>query len=377
MGPMIENKNNESAKELWLQIFSRAAKSEFAAIQDPHYDEAIDEARLVQGLKASGWKEEDAQLILQRGRIERANAPVTSPGVNPSVEAHLERLSDCVEWAMDHLGMGSYAKVARGVEPRAWASASKINVIMTDESIVTVSAFLFRFCGLIARAYIRTIRLNPYGWSNSEFDPEWAYAEFRRRPDLLSYWLKIYLSFAVTGTHANVPYKPSTPDEVLPFEDIAHAMEIFAIAHEYGHHHHQHGRTLHEDEHREEFEADRFALKISAALDEKMSPLPNPYLTSGAGGVIMLLALRTLKAVERALGLSNEAINNTHPDIPARIARFDSIAILQPMEFLRLKSFRLAGERVLNAAHNMIMPAISRMPQENILQLKEFRSEGG
>ncbi len=89
--------------------------------------------------------------------MERTIAPVTSPGVNPFVEIHLARLSDYVEAGMDRLKMKSHAKVARGVEPRAWASASKINVIMTDESIVTVSAFFFRFCGLVARAFIRSI----------------------------------------------------------------------------------------------------------------------------------------------------------------------------------------------------------------------------
>jgi hypothetical protein len=52
------------------------------------------------------------------------------------------------------------------------------------------------------------------------------------------------MSYAVTGTNILVPFRPATKVEVLLFEQIARAMEIFAIAHEYGHHHHAHGRRL-------------------------------------------------------------------------------------------------------------------------------------
>jgi hypothetical protein len=354
-------KDNHSAKDLWSQVFARLAESDLATLSDPNHDQTADEARMVAGLTNAGWKADFIQLVLERQRIEMTSAPVTSPGVNPLVEVHLARLSDDVEWAMDRLGMASHAKVALGVEPRGWAVASKINVVMTDESVVTVSAFLFRFCGLIARAFMRTVRLDPYGWSDIHFDRERAIDVFRRRPDLLQYWLKIYLSFATTGTHVNVPYQPSTPDEVAPFEDVARAMEVFVTAHEYGHHHYQHGRTLDADPHQEEFEADQFALRIGKVLDERRDMLPNPYLASGAGGVVMLLSLETVRAVEEALGLVAKLKSSSHPSISARIAKFDNIALLMPAEFTRLKSFRLAAERVMITVHDLIIPAVQQL----------------
>ena len=134
---MVSTKDNHSAKDLWSQVFARLAESNFAAVQDPDHDEAADEARMIEGLTAAGWDGGTVRLVLERQRTESISAPVTSPGVNPHVEAHLARLSDDVEWAMDRLSMASHAKVARGVEPRAWASASKINVVMTVESVVT------------------------------------------------------------------------------------------------------------------------------------------------------------------------------------------------------------------------------------------------
>lgn len=367
-------KNNESAKDLWNQVFARSAESKFATLQDPSHDEAIDEARIVEGFRTSGWTDDLIELVIQRHRHERENAPITSPGVNPLVESHLARLGHDVESAMDQLKFDSHAKVARGVEPRAWVSASKINVIMTEESIVTVNAFLFRFCGLVARAFIRTVRLDPYGWDTDRFDVTEASLVFREKPALLRYWLQIYLSFATTGTHVNVRYWPSTPDEVLPFEDVARAMEIFVVAHEYGHHHHQHGRVVNSDPHIEEFEADQFALRISKTLAEHYTILRNPYLESGAGGVIMLMALDTLHAVERALGFSDRGESDTHPKTIMRIAKFDCVALLQPDQFARLKSFRVAASRVMTLVHDLIIPVIPMLPDEELRSLQNLTS---
>ncbi len=148
-------------------------------------------------------------------------------------------------------------------------------------------------------------------------------------------------------------------------------MELFAIAHEYGHHHCQHGKAQGLDSHREEFDADQFSLRISAEIEPW---LPNPYLESGAGGVILLLALDTLRAVEEALGLALAVETSTHPKIRARIAKFDSVAALRPLEFARLKSFRMASERVMDTVREMIVPSISELPPDALRAISELRS---
>lgn len=196
---------------------------------------------------------------------------------------------------------------------------------------------------------------------------------FRKTPELLHYWLQIYLSYATTGTHINVRYWPSTPDEVLAFEDVARAMEIFVVAHEYGHHHYQHGRAVEADSHMEEFEADQFALRISGVLAGHRTALRNPYLESGAGGVVMLMALDTLRAVEHALGFSEQGGSDTHPELSLRVGKFDNIALLQPDEFMRLKRFRLAAERVMTLVHELIVPSIPPMSAEDLRKLAELR----
>lgn len=377
---MKSEKTNNCAKNLWAQVFARAAESELAALQDPNHDETADELRMAQGLRASGWKDDDIRFVIERRRQEHANAPVTSPGVNPFVESHLARLSDEIEFAMNYLKLDSHAKVALGVEPCIWANASKINVIMTEESIVTVSAFLFRFCGLIARAFIRTIRLAPYHWDGDHFDTANAALILQKNPEILRYWLQIYLSFATTGTHINVRYWPSSPDEVIPFEDVARAMEIFVVAHEYGHHHYQHGREVGADPQAEEFEADRFALRISAVLAEhrpmllKHCAISNPYLESGARGIIMLMALDTLRGVEQALGLPDRGSSDTHPQTSLRIAEFEHIAVLQPAEFARLRRFRTAAARAMNLVRDLLVLSIPQMSAENLRKVAQLRT---
>lgn len=355
----MPTKKNESAKDLWKQVFSRLVEDEYAALQDPAYDGAKDEARLRVALRGAGWSDEHVEQRIAFDRNRLRDAPVTSPGVNPYVEVQLGRLCDAVEAAMDRLKIDSHAKVARGVEPRAWASAAKINVVMTEESVVTVSAFLFRFCGLIARAYIRTLQISPYAWESKESTQVLERKLFQRSPEILRYWMQIYLSFALTGTHALVPLKPATQGEIA-FEDVAHAMELFVIAHEYGHHDYQHGRTIDADPHQEEFQADQFALKIGYEICSYPFRSENPYLTSGGGGVIMLLALETLRDVERILGRARPT-PGTHPSIMARIEKFDSVAVLQPREFERLKNFRLASQRVMNTVHNALIPAMEKI----------------
>jgi hypothetical protein len=167
-----------------------------------------------------------------------------------------------------------------------------------------------------------------------------------------------------------VPYKPAAPSEIA-FEDVAHAMELFVVAHEYGHHDLRHGKDLDSNPHDEEFQADQFALKIGYEIRSGPFPFENPYLTSGAGGVIMLRALETLAAVERVLGRARPILD-THPSVSSRIARFDSVAVLQPREFERLKNFRLASERVMHGVHAALIPGMQEMAPTLRAQADEF-----
>jgi hypothetical protein len=365
---MKRKKQNATALDLWEQVFSRLSQQGDATLWATDHDKTNDEMRLRAGLAEAGWSSEEIEerLAAQQDRARRA--PVTSPGVNPHVEAWFAKLSDDVEAAMVRLGLDSYAKVARGIEPRIGPFASKTNVIMTDESIVTVGSFLFRFCGLIARAFTRTLLLNPFFWDSAAYTDIAGRALFRNSPKLMLYWFHIFASFSATGTHALVPFQPSSRNEVMLFEQIARAMEIFAVAHEYGHHHLQHGRNIDADPHFEEFEADQFALQISYEVDKVPLILPNPYLTSGAGGVVLLLALQILRRAEDIVHGKRSGYSELHPIAAARINRFDSISALKPVEFGVLRNFRTVAKRVMFSVEEELLPTMRALRP----QLRQF-----
>ncbi|MDH3030148.1 hypothetical protein [Methylobacterium fujisawaense] len=363
---------NAVATDLWRQIFLREAEKPFSTIIPPDYDPAVDEARMLHGFLNAGWLPSEVDKLLDNCRVAFAGAPVTSPGVAAHIELRHEHLCTLVENAMRALGIETYARTTRGIEPRLGVSAGKIGVIMTDQSIVTVSAFFFRFCGLIAKAYVRSLRLNPYLWESTNYNIEQGAALIGSGPDIIDYWIRIYLAFAIHGSNYGVPFLPCRRDELHLVEMVAESMELFAIAHEYGHHHLAHGRNVDEDPWHQEYEADQFALRVCAEACRSNNGLENPYLRSGAGGAILLRALEILRTVERRLGAPGES-DDTHPQVCDRIRRFDSVEAMRPREFVRLRSFRLAGDRIFLSAATMIDDFIAGLAPDDISAFYRFR----
>lgn len=365
-------KQNQAATELWEQLFATMAKSEYATLVDPEHDDAADETRIRKGYAEAGWSEDEINFRIKLLKELEASPPVTSPGVAPHVEFLFNRLCDEVEAAMERLHLDSHGRTARGIEPRVGALATSTNVIMTDEGIITVGSFLFRFCGLIARAFTRTLQRAPYFWEGNDYSQDRARAYLRGDRELMSYWLRIFLSYCVTGTPILTPFRPTKQHELMLFEQIARAMEVFAIAHEYGHHHFGHGRQIENDAKAEEASADQFALKISYEVERKPLLFENPYLSSGAGGVILLLALDALKQTKELLFGTPSHQLDTHPEAEERIAKFDTVAVLRPVECGRLRSFRNVSARIMRAVQLEVCELINVLPQDFRQQLIEL-----
>lgn len=355
-------KTIEAATQLWAQIFARMAQDEWATLVDPDHDAAHEEEKIRRGMAASGWLEGQIDALVAEEGARIRSAAVTSPNVNPHVEVAFGRLCTDVETAMARLGHSSHLRVGRGVEPRIGPVASMTNVIMTDEAVVTVGAFFFRYCGLIARAFARSLRLDAEFWESRDWDSAAAVRLMAREAWLMDYWFQIQLSYAATGTHVLTPYVPSTPQEVALMEMVARAMEIFAIAHEYGHHHLDHGRTMDGDLKRDEFAADQFALRVGYEIERHASEFPNPYLQGGSGGVILLSALEMLRRVGEVVLGRPVQVNTTHPETPERIARFDTVALLQPAEFAQLQQFRRVSSRIMGTVETLVIQRAQEAP---------------
>ncbi len=354
-------KVNDVALDLWRQILERDLSAPEATRWDPDFDVAAHYARLEAAWRAAGWSAVEIEQRLAIERAELAAAPQSSPGVNPAAEVFLARLCADVEQAMQRLGLDSYKRTARGIEPRVDATATKINVVMTDQSIITVGSFFFRFCGILAKAFTRTLHLAPYFWESPRCTADTARQLIRQHPALLRYWIELYASFAVTGTQALVPFVPATPTEIVLIEQVAQAMETFAIAHEYGHHHLDHGRALDVDALAEEFAADQFALRISYEIERTSIRPVNPYLASGAGGMILILALDLLREIRHALPRGPAPLSDLHPVTDARLSPFDSVSLLKPAEFAVLRNFRSVSHMIMSSVAAEVRPVMQEI----------------
>ncbi len=340
---------NEAARDFWAQIFERAARDPNATLHEPDEEsEAAQREITIRALTEDGWSEERiARRVEEKsfhGNLENAN----SPGVGPGLEFKLKLLSDLVGKAISETGESSHEKVEVAIDPKAGVSASLTNVIMTDEGILSVSSFLFRWCGLVARAYTRTLIADIAHWTSKANDSATDQELILKHPNLVLYWFQIFVSFSGTGTHVLVPYRPSSPSEFHLFEQVACAMECFTIAHEFGHHVLGH-RGIDDDPKVQEFQADAFAAKICEQLEFEPFPLlRNPYTRSGAGGSLMLLALEILNSFNDVTR-KNASDTNMHPAASDRIAKISMRNLMQPKQLEMDREFNGTVTRIMNA----------------------------
>lgn len=366
-----EGNSKREARELWSQMLLRAKENEYSTFDDPNYEHPEwGGEKIRQALSDAGWSDEEIDLREKTLSDRTKNAPVTSPGVARHTELSLQRLSQPIEKAAIKLNISNRNKVHFAVEPKAGPFVSKINVVMTDQSIITMGSFFPRYCGLVSRAYVRTITLAP--WSvGSDFNEELVRRQLRERPDILIYWWRIFVSFALTGSHVLCPYKPSTKSEILLVEQVAHSMEFFGLAHEYAHHALNHGRAVIDQEgaHSEEFEADAFALRICELIEEDLrytwlntQECFNPYLWSGAGGILLLSSLEAFRKVKDRI--FSKRVYDTHPDFLSRSFKIKNRYVVQPEAYRVCQDFCSAVENVLKCVMLELEPMMLQFVPE-------------
>lgn len=186
-------KQNDAARDLWAQIFERAAADINATMHEPDEDgDAQQQETLIRAMKEAGWSEAEIEWRQKTDRNSWGMETVNSPGVGPGLEFKLKHLADHIKKAIPDSGINSLEKVEIAIEPKAGVSASLIHVTMTDQGILAVSSFFFRWCGLIARAYIRTLNSDVRHWASNNTDTDIDRERLLKHPNLMLYWFRIF-----------------------------------------------------------------------------------------------------------------------------------------------------------------------------------------
>lgn len=225
---------------------------------------------------------------------------------------------------------------------------------MTDETVITMGTHFTRYCGLIAKAFLRT-NWKTLGANATDFQPEFVRLTLRENPDLLRYWWQIFTSFAVTGTNMLVPFRPCSKLETLEMEQVALTMEVFGLAHEVGHHCQRHGRQLlgGAESVSEEFSADHFAAAVCERAEQTQEFFraqqhndTNPYLWTGAGGILLLGSLEIYRKIKNKIYAGSSF--DTHPDFAERARRIRQLNILEPGAYWTRQEFCICVENILS-----------------------------
>jgi hypothetical protein len=265
-----------------------------------------------------------------------------------------------------------HSGVVFGIAPELGLRLSQSSVLETQASIIEATIPFLVFCNLVTKTLARTLPQSLVGATDVAVcnQPSEVLARLQRSPDLVTEWTRIFASYAELGW-------PPPANHVI--SDIAtqavrimliRAVELFALAHEYGHHVMRHGLVDTSERSAnsfvEEHQADIFARSASLAIGSRETP-PNFYAMSGVGGVIMLGALDLVRRAKAVLktGSDQTSTGDRHPPFADRIAH---IGLLD--QHLSLPEQR-QGAVIMRQSFVEIIEVIWETVRPNIVKLHE------
>jgi hypothetical protein len=297
------------------------------------------------GVKPVGREAYDRELVLEVARRAGATGheieavadfylkilseqPQGSDFDSPDAILILSGLIHRVEMANAQLKLPTRGGVVFGNAPGTGLIASQMPVLQTELSIIEVTLPFLIFCNLVSKALAHTIPdpvAHPTG-TTLTFDLEQIKHRLIADPWVSAHWMRILLAYAVMGEPPSGPGR--TPEG--PRSDVhgilLDAMEIFAVAHEYGHHCLMHGIAASSAEPDSSFQletdADLLARLISGAIGKDED---QDFIYSGAGGALMLGAIDLVARARSVLVSGSDILppSKTHPPVAERIKRMD------------------------------------------------------
>ncbi|WP_256808760.1 hypothetical protein [Bradyrhizobium sp. Bra64] len=282
--------------------------------------------------KRSGATESECEAVAEAFANAISQLPSVSELDDPHAILILDKLIERIEAACKKLNVPIGDGVAFGSLREPGLTAQQFAVLQTTASIIDVSIPFLVFCDLVSKAVSHTLDPRIVGDNGIKFSLDASAIREKLRSDssVRAEWIRIVRQYAVTGKPPiGLGEAPEGPRAELR-RSLLDAMEVFAVAHEYGHHSLQHGvgasssndiqtkTSAWEDE----YQADIFARLISGALAETAADV---MLLSGAGSII--LAGTDLIARARQTLLAGTDVvpeRDSHPPLAKRLERLDA-----------------------------------------------------
>jgi hypothetical protein len=367
---MSDSEELEIARDYWRQIYERSSASPDATLVDR--EEVIKwvlEGKHEPIIEAYGLPDLAAADLRERYINDLKGAPITSPGIDPHAEYILDDLCKRIAAVCERIPGLNAKSVAIGIEPKLGVFASRMGVITTDASIITVGSQLFRFCNVVSKAIQQTLEIGPSGWDQVD-GIETMRMKLRQRPDVLSYWLHVVLSFGLLGTSYGIPFRVPRAEGLGMRHEILESMEVFIVAHEFAHHFLKHGRMevastdsgTDSQARREEFQADCVAIMLGQSLTGSQTH-ENFLILSGVGAVASLRAFEMIDETKKILGASPRVAmaHNTHPSAQDRLLYIDGQVALWPELSDQFRHFRRVYGNMMRIAWEEILPIIEEL----------------
>jgi hypothetical protein len=199
-------------------------------------------------------------------------------------------------------------------------------VLGTDVSIIDLTTPFVSFCNQVSKGMARTLIHSPAangGWNVSN-DAVAIAVKLSNSPELTFEWTRLLAWYAAYDWVT--PYQAQSPLTEGPAVTrilLLRAMELFSVAHVYGHHVMLHGIAESSAQDGgvfgEEFDADLFARMVSAALSG--GERHNPFCYSGVGGVLILGMLELVTRAKMMLRIGTDVLppRSHHPPFVERI----------------------------------------------------------
>jgi hypothetical protein len=247
---------------------------------------------------------------------------------DPGTTIILRNLLQRVEQASKKLQMQTRGGAVIGDPGMSGLLASQLPVLLTDASIIEITSEFIVFCNFVSKAFAFSLAYQKQEPDvvGITFDPKQINERLDSEPWITMEWGRLLIAYAVNGG----PPTNLGPVQEGPQADIRRVflegMQVFAVAHEFGHHSLMHGISESSAQFgpcfEQEHEADSFARLISEALAERPE---DHVLLSAAGGALVLGALELVTRTRAVLVTGSDVLapSSTHPPVAERVRSMD------------------------------------------------------